>query len=283
MSRPARSLRWLCLLPLLGLLLTVASAQADEPPRQWAVLIGVQKHANPLFNLHFPTNDVLALRKVLVERAALPAERILQLADLDEIGKENKARLPTLANLRRELPAFLAKVGKNDRVLVFFSGHGIAHKGQTYLVPRDFDAKAPADSGLPITELRSALKDCKAPVKFLLLDCCHAGNDRAPGDASLDAEKVARSLGVKEVPGCVVLASCRADEKSYEWPGRKQGVFTYWLCRALEAPPPAATARSPSPPSTTTFTNASRRLWSSSSRKRSRRSSSARSRARPFC
>src|SRR5205809_942368 len=85
-------------------------------------------------------------------------------------------------------------------------------------------------AGLPPAELRKALKDCPARLKFLVLDCCHAGSDRAADEAGLEAERLARAVGVKEVPGCVVLASCRADEKSWEWPARGHGAFTYWLC-----------------------------------------------------
>ena len=41
-------------------------------------------------------------------------------------------------------------------------------------------------------------------------------------------------MRLKDVTGCVVLASCRSDEASYEWDQRGNGVFTYWLSRALE-------------------------------------------------
>ena len=40
---------------------------------------------------------------------------------------------PTLANLRREVPKFLARVGKDDRVIVFYAGHGFLRGGKTYL------------------------------------------------------------------------------------------------------------------------------------------------------
>jgi hypothetical protein len=211
-----------------------ASAQEGKAPRQWAVLIGVQKHDEKRLNLRFTNNDVRAVRKILVERAGLPPDHVLQLTEPDEDGALNKERRPTLANLRRELPRFLARAGKDDRVIVFFSGHGVLYKGQAYLVPADFRVKGPAETGLPAAELRKALKDCPARLKFLVLDCCHAGSDRAVDDPGLEAERLARAVGVKEVPGCVVLASCRADEKSWEWPARGHGAFTYWLCRALE-------------------------------------------------
>ena len=218
----------------LVVVLFVPSAAAQQPARQWAVLIGVQKHEVKRYNnLEFTLNDVVALRKVLTERAGLGADDILQLADKDADGKENKERWPTLANLRRQVPAFLKKVGKGDRVLIYFSGHGVAWKDHTYLVPRDYRAADPSGTGLPISELRRALMDCPARVKFLILDCCHAGAGKA-AEGTLSSEAIAKAATRGSNRAFAVLASCREDQGSYEWPQRKQGVFTWWLCRALE-------------------------------------------------
>jgi hypothetical protein len=207
--------------------LAAAAPLRADGPQQWAVLIGVEKHEESRINLKYTENDVMRLRQALVERAGLSSDRILQLTD----GTAD--RQPTLANLRRELPAFLRKPGPDDRVLVFFSGHGVLVEDQTYLVPRDFKVADPKGSGLPLAELRQALGECKARIKFLVLDCCHAGNDKAV-DSSLASGAVAKAVDARKVPGCLVLASCDDDEKSLEWAERKQGVFTYWLCRGLE-------------------------------------------------
>ncbi|HTU90627.1 MAG TPA: caspase family protein [Gemmataceae bacterium] len=217
-----------CVCLAVGCLISLGPAARAAEPRQWAVLIGVQEHDERRFNLKFTENDVQRLRQTLVERAGLSSDYILQMTD----GTAD--RRPTLANLKRELPAFLAKPAENDRVLVFFSGHGFLHNSKTYLVPRDFSLRDPAGSALPLAEVRKALNDCKARVKFLILDCCHAGNDKAIDD-TLPSSAVAKAIEAgKSVRNCVVLASCNEDEKSMEWGQRKQGVFTYWLCRGLE-------------------------------------------------
>jgi hypothetical protein len=196
-----------------------------EEPRQWAVLIGVQKHHNEKYNLRYTENDVKLLRETLIQRAGLFEDCILELTDGGKGGR------PTRDNLQKKLPTFLAKLHDDDRLLVFFSGHGVLFNGETYLVPRDFDARNPDGTGLKLSELRKALDDCKANVKFLILDCCHAGNDKA-------IAKALPSAGLKQsikttLPNCVVLASCNEDETSLEWDDHQQGVFTYWLCRGL--------------------------------------------------
>jgi uncharacterized caspase-like protein len=188
----------------------------------------VQQHEDRALNLRYTESDVKELRRVLVERAGLYGAHILQMTD----GTPD--RQPTLANLQSALPEFLEKAAPEDRVIVFFSGHGCRYQDQTYLVPRDFKRTDPGNTGLPIAQVREALGRCKAQSKLLILDCCHAADDKSV-EKTASAEAVAKAVDAgKSVRNCVVLASCRDDEESMEWDARKQGVFTYWLCRGLE-------------------------------------------------
>ncbi len=217
---------------LAGLLISCTPAtttSAAEAPQQWAVLIGVKTHDDPAYNLRYTDNDVKQLREILVKRAGISADRILEMTDYSD-----PLRQPTLKNLRREVPRHLAQAGENDQVLIFFSGHGCPEDDDTYLVPRDFHKASAKTTGLPAAEMRQALAKCPAKVKFLILDCCHAGRTKSPGVDSLAAETVAKAIAPPPIPGCMVLASCRDEETSQEWPARRHGIFTYWLCRALE-------------------------------------------------
>jgi len=222
--------RFLCSVFLGCFLATGLQARPDEEPpaKLWAVLIATSAHDQPKWNLPYTDNDVQALHKILVERGRVPAEQIVVLADTNSQGQ------PTRATIQTQLSALLARAAPPDSVLVFFAGHGTLHKGQTYLVPRDFDEDKPETTGLAIGDLRKVLGACKAGVKFLVLDCCHAGNDRSLARGSIPAADVARSLDADETSGVIVLASCNANQKSYGWPARRQGIFTFWLCRALE-------------------------------------------------
>ena len=235
MRHPIRSNPGFLSIVALGALcgLVQASAVRAEPGRavqQKALLIAVQKYDDPRLNLTVTLQDSNALKKTLTERAGIP------LGNLTLMNDEAPAEFrPTLANVRRELKDFLRDAEPTDRLLIFFSGHGFIQQGQTFLVLTDFDVKNPEKTGLPASEVRDGLTGCQASVKFLVLDCCQAGGEKAIPDPSVvDTQVLAKGLELQRVPGCVVLASCQADEKSYEWPERHQSVFSYWFCRALE-------------------------------------------------
>jgi hypothetical protein len=234
MRDPDRAWRKTLLFITVGALLGPASAevlgQSSRPIQQKALLIAVQKYDDPRLSLAVTLQDSNALKKTLVERAGVPLGNLTLMND--EATPEFR---PTLGNVRRELKAFLDDAKPSDHLLIFFSGHGFIHEGQTFLVLADFDVKNYQKTGLPASEVREALTQCRAAVKFLVLDCCQAGGEKSLPDPSLvETELVAKGLELQRVPGCVVLASCQAQEKSYEWPERRQSVFTYWFCRALE-------------------------------------------------
>lgn len=225
------TLTWPCLLAGIFMLSAelMPAATAAETPRQWALLIGVQAHDDASLNLRFTSRDVECLETILLERAGVPRSHVLSMTDASSATWQ-----PTLENLRREVPRFLNQAAPEDQVLIFFSGHGETFDGETYLIPRDFRRASPTATSLPARELRTALANCPAQVKFLVLDCCHAGGTKETGNTDLSAETLAKSIVRERVAGCVVLASCRAEEKSWEWAERRQGVFAWWLCRALE-------------------------------------------------
>ncbi len=209
-----------------------ALAEADVSGKQWVVLVGVARHDEEQWNLKYSVRDVRTLREILMQRAGVAQERVLELSD-DSDSK------PTLRKLRGELPRFLAGIGKEDRVLIYFSCHGYLTDNGTYLIPRDVNSKseqALKASALPASELRQWLNDCPAKVKFLVLDCCNAGGAKGLRRKGLAGEAVGKSIvpeGTEKPPRTMVLAGCKEKEESYEWETREQGIFTYWLCRGL--------------------------------------------------
>src|SRR5262245_58704858 len=97
-------------------------------PRGWAVVIGVGSYQNldEARQLKFAESDADSVYRVLIshEGGAFPAENVHLL----------KGRQATLANIRKELEEWLPSVaGANDRVVVFFAGHGFVKGRRGFL------------------------------------------------------------------------------------------------------------------------------------------------------
>ena len=210
-----------------------AKAQAPESGpsqgRTWALLIGVERYhrANPL---RFTLSDVRELAKTLRIRGGVQPEQMLELVD----DAPNPRFQPLRASLMAELPEFLAKPGPEDRLIVYFSGHGFRDaQGRLFLAPLDCDPANPAATGIAVEWLREQLAACRAGFKLLVLDACHAGSEKGeddrPGVAAKDLGEPFRDLA-----GVVTLASSTADQKSQLWEDKQQSLFSYWLNQGLK-------------------------------------------------
>jgi len=205
----------------------------------WAVLIGVESYRDPAIpKLNYCIDDVQALSRVLSTHAGFRPERVITLTGVAATKDAVRSKLGTY------LPRY---VGENDMVLIYFSGHGGAEPcpagkrddgTRKYMmlvdsVPNDLYATA-----IPMSEL--ALMFARIPVGKLLfvMDACYSGAARSKG-VLLEGMK---SVGLTDTyleqlsasEGRVVLAASRANEISLESKKLQQGVFTFYLCKALE-------------------------------------------------
>ena len=126
------------LLLLTALMMPVGISLAQGTSgNQWAAIISVSQHREEsLNNIRFTQNDAQELRSVLIQRGGVAGSRIVELGDAAP-----PQRQPELKNIRTVLPQFLADSGITtaDRVIVYFSGHGVLVEDETYLVPADVD------------------------------------------------------------------------------------------------------------------------------------------------
>lgn len=99
--------------------------------KSWALIIGINKYqkASPL---SFARNDAEAIHRTLIEKFAFQEENITLLLD------ETATRATVLDSF---IQLVQGSVNPNDRVFVFFAGHGHTFTGKRgevgYLVPVD--------------------------------------------------------------------------------------------------------------------------------------------------
>ena len=211
---------------------STASAQVPENDphgRQWAVLIGIEKYkkARPL---QFTINDVRQLAETLRGRGGFDRRCVVEVTD----NESDPGRRPLRASLLKGVPLWLKDVTANDRLIVYFSGHGFRDRaGKLYLAPIDCDPADPETTGISVEWFKKQIGDCPAGFKFLILDACHAGSDKGedhPSNIPL------REIGemFRDVSGVITLASSTEDEKSQIWDEKQQSLFSYWLNEGLK-------------------------------------------------
>ncbi|PHR85960.1 MAG: hypothetical protein COA78_38515 [Blastopirellula sp.] len=203
-------------------------AAVEKPAEeQWAILIGVEKYQHAT-QLPFISNDVEQLTSVLSKYGYCKRSNILTIQD------SSPKTPPTKATIEAQLPQWLAKVGPNDHVLVFFSGHGFRDTdGKLYLAPIDFDPKNVENTGVSIQWVREQVAACKAKFKLVVLDACHAGSEKGEDNSTgIGAKELGASF--EKLAGVVTLASSTGEEKSQIWMEKKQSLFSYWLVQGLK-------------------------------------------------
>jgi hypothetical protein len=145
-------------------------APPTRVPRGYAVVIGTANYsAAEVAPLQFPETDAEAIYRVLISQngGAFPAEHVHKL-----LGKD-----ATLANIRHEIEAWLPAVTQpEERVVVYFSGHGVVAGGRGYLAPADVDPARIEAAAYPMQALGNSLANrIKARWKALFADACHSG------------------------------------------------------------------------------------------------------------
>ena len=230
--------------------------------RRWALLIGIDsyEYLSERLQLHGCVNDTMVWMDVLTSASygfGFPRTGITQLTN---------ARA-TREGIVGALGEFVAKVGPDDVVFVQYSGHGSQMKAaipgsegddlDETIVPAD--ARAPDDPArkdITDKEINRFLRTLTArtPRVTMVFDSCHSASvtrdlvvppvrgidpdirDPSPQEIELAAEEVAtRSPGPFALRH-TVLAGCRQDEESHEFPPRdvpKHGALTWFLTRAL--------------------------------------------------
>ncbi|TWT94699.1 caspase family protein [Stieleria varia] len=195
----------------------------------WALLIGVQDYQQ-VSPLEYTVDDAQCLRETLIAYGGVAPDHILEITDFGP-GPDSQ---PLHETLTRRIPAWLERVGADDMVLVFFSGHGFRDDdGLMYLAPLDFDRTKPSETGISVDWLRERIAGCSAVLKLLILDACHAGSENSePNTDSLSPDEMGRLF--KAVDGVVTLASCSEDQVSVIWQDKRRSLYSYWLTEGLK-------------------------------------------------
>ncbi len=196
-------------------------------PRSYAVVVGIAAYKNlpASAQLEFPNRDAEDIYAALIspEGGQFPAENVHKLIN----------ERATVANIRHEIEEWLPSVTKdNDRVLIYFAGHGFVSGGKGYLAPYDVDIHSVSTTAYPMDSLGSYVGGrIKGKWKVLITDACHSGAITPEADR----KQVNQSL-LDLQKSLFSLTASRDREQSFESDkfGGGHGVFTYYVVKGLE-------------------------------------------------
>lgn len=196
-------------------------------PQSYALVIGIAHYKNlpQSEQLRYPDRDAESVYTVLIspEGGQFPPDHVHKLINSQA----------TLANIKYQLETWLPKVTKpDDRVLIYFAGHGFISKGVAYLAPYDLNLSHISGSALPMDELGKDIGGrIKGKWKVLLTDACHSGAI-TPEDNLTGVNHQLINLN----QSLFSLTASRDREQSFESPkwGGGHGIFTYYVVKGLE-------------------------------------------------
>lgn len=184
----------------------------------YAVIVGVAAY-NSMPSLRYTDDDAYKIYAFLKspEGGALPDSQIKVLID-DSATK--KGILDSMEEL-------FAKADKNDMVMLYFSGHGLAGS----FIPHDFDGLR---NRINHTDIEAIFQKSHAKHKVVYADACYSGSYEV-GEKSIGNTKMKDFYTKLEntSSSTALMMSSRKHEISLEFLGLKQGVFSHFLIKGL--------------------------------------------------
>ncbi|QNH23469.1 tetratricopeptide repeat protein [Xanthomonas sp. GW] len=208
-----------------------AAAKAAAPAvtsgydKSWAIVIGIDDYAHwP--KLQYAANDAQAIAQTLTGSFGFPSSQVIVLKN------QEATRNNILAAFHDRLAH--GGVGKNDRVFVFFAGHGATRKLASgrdlgYIVPADSDPAQFATDAIPMTEIQDIAESLEAKHVLFVMDACYSGLGLTRGGGGTgaylreNARRVARQM----------LTAGGADQQVADSGPNGHSVFTWVLLQAL--------------------------------------------------
>lgn len=189
----------------------------------WAIVIGINDYAKwP--RLQYAVNDAQAVRQTLIERFGFAQDHVILLKD----GEATRNNI--LATFHDRLAH--DKLQKNDRVFVFYAGHGATRKLSSgrdvgYIIPVDADPGETATDAIPMTEIQNIAESLEAKHVFFVMDACYSGLGLTRGASGGFLRENAKRLGRQ------MLTAGGADQMVADGGPDGHSIFTWTLLQGL--------------------------------------------------
>ena len=215
----------------LTLLITICNIfafdRSDIYNDSWALIIGINEYEN-VSQLNYAANDAKSMRDLLIKNYNFDEQNIILILDKNA----------TKQNILNGFNSILLNADENDRVLIFYAGHGETYtlpKGgdKGYLLPVDGSADQLFLTAIPMKTIYEIAEMSYAKHILYLVDACYGGlsiSTRGLGKSSSEdvyLQKITREDGRQ-----IITAGGKA-EKVIEKASWGHSAFTRNLIKGL--------------------------------------------------
>jgi peptidoglycan/xylan/chitin deacetylase (PgdA/CDA1 family)/uncharacterized caspase-like protein len=210
---------------------TPAPAPAISPYREsWAAVIGIDDYQNwP--KLRYAANDAQGVRDMLVQKYNFKPDNVFMLLNGDATRKN-------ILSLLGDKLANADMVKHEDRVLVFYAGHGATRKLPSgrdlgYIIPVDADLGDYEGSAISMTNFQDIAEAIPAKHVLFVMDSCYSGlaltrgGATAPGTINYLQQIAGRDARQMFTAG-------EADQPVADGGPNGHSIFTWTLLQALD-------------------------------------------------
>lgn len=166
-----------------------------------------------------------------------PNQGGLQPADVVLLHDGASGTAPSRSAITNALDQMCSQAKQGDRLIFFFTGHGISVGGKSYIVPGD--GSDDTSSLIPAEEIVGKLSESGASEVLLFIDACRTTSGVKAGGVAKQilTDEFAKAFRVEPRLGgprmTATLYACSVGESAYEWPEKNDGVFTYYMLDGL--------------------------------------------------
>jgi peptidoglycan/xylan/chitin deacetylase (PgdA/CDA1 family)/uncharacterized caspase-like protein len=207
-------------------------AQAPLYRQSHAVIIGINAYAKwP--KLAYAANDAKAVRDLLVDKFGFASDHIKTLLD----GQATRDAI--MAALGDDLSDG-KKIAHEDRVLVFFAGHGATRKlpsgkYQGYIIPVDADATNFQSQAISMTNFQDISDAIPAKHVLFVMDACYSGLALTRGAAtSVVGDRQQYWQEITRRQARQMMTAGGADEQVADNGPGGHSIFTWTLLQGLD-------------------------------------------------
>ncbi len=210
---------------------TTSQSSVNRPIKdKWALVIGISEFAHPEYKLNFAAKDASDFKEFLVGECQFQSDHVKFLRDKQATRQNIMSAFGDTWLPRVVMP--------DDLVVIYISTHGTPSTrdagSKNYIVAYDTVFEELFGTGVNMNDLCSQIKErVKTDRVLIVMDTCYSGA-AASGARGIGREADNFDANViAQGAGRLVISSSSPNERSWESPDYKNGIFTYNLIKAL--------------------------------------------------